>query len=91
MAIISDVEATSTTRELLWTATNGHAEAPQGIAIQNVDSTDTVYVGGEDVTTSNGYPLAPGEAISLDLIVGDEVWVIASANTPSVRYLITRI
>lgn len=41
-------------------------------------NTGTVYVGGSDLTAANGYPLAPGEAISFGVTNANAVYVMVS-------------
>jgi len=91
MAIKSEAEALSTSSELLTTATNGHSDAPTGLIIWNDDASITVYVGGSDVSTANGMPILAQTYLSMDLMAGDEVYMIAASGTPSVRFLYTRV
>lgn len=46
----------------------------------------TTYVGGADVTTANGFPLAPGAAVSVSTDDLGDVYVIGTASDV-VRYL----
>ncbi len=41
------------------------APALRAVAIRNTGSV-TVYVGGSNVTTTNGFPLDPGDVLALD-------------------------
>lgn len=42
----------------------------------------TVHVGGEDVTTANGYPVLTGESFSATLESGNDApWVVAAVNS----------
>ncbi len=91
MAILSEAESLSGTRELLYTSTSGHAEAPQSLLVYNNHATITIYVGGPDLTTANGMLVVAGASVSLDLIVGDEVYAIAASGTPEVRLLFNRV
>lgn len=91
MAIKSEANSLSTTRELIYTSNNGHAEAPQGLEVWNNDASITIYVGGEDVTTANGRPVRAQSAVTIDLISGDEVYAIAASGTPEIRLLYTRV
>jgi hypothetical protein len=47
----------------------------------------TVYVGGADVTTANGFPLAAGASVSVDLNSGDLLYGIVAASTQAVNVL----
>jgi hypothetical protein len=51
------------------------------ISIQNVNASGYVYVGGEEVTTSNyGYRLAPNAAIAFELDGNDALYLVGSTN-----------
>jgi hypothetical protein len=47
----------------------------------------TVYVGGADVTTANGFPLPAGASVSVDLNSGDLLYGIVAASTQAVNVL----
>jgi hypothetical protein len=43
---------------------------------------NSVYLGGPNVTTGNGYPIAAGATWGFDKLgPGDDVWLVAPANT----------
>ena len=55
------------------------------ITIQNTDESAYVYLGGEDVTSSNyGYRLAPSAAWSIELPGQDALYAISSVNNSKV-------
>lgn len=91
MAIKSSTTTLSTSSALVYRSTNGHAEAPQTLLVKNVDTTITAYVGGEDVTSANGMEVKAGEVLAVDLISGDEVYMIAASGTPEMRLLYNRV
>ena len=91
MAIKAEIEALSTSAELVYTSSNGTADAPQGCVVYNADSAIVVYVGGEGVDSTDGFPLAAGASISLDLIVGDAVWAVAASCAPNINILYNRV
>ena len=47
----------------------------------------TIYVGGSDVTTSNGLPVAAGASLSLKLPRNHEVYAIVASSTQAVKVL----
>ncbi len=66
------------------------------------DNAGTIFVGNDDagdVTTGNGYPLIPGETLSIDITsrnaMGDErldissFWIDSASGTPSISWIIT--
>jgi len=91
MAIKAEIEALSITAELIYTSTSGHSDSPQGVVILNSDASITVYIGGEDVDTTDGFPIAAGASVSLDLIVGEAIWAVAASGTPNINMLFNRV
>jgi len=62
------------------------------ITIQNLDSSAYVYVGGEGVTTSSfGYRLSPGAAISFELPGKDALYAISDTDESEIAVLKTRL
>lgn len=53
----------------------------------SVSNTGTVYVGGTSVSAANGFPLAAGDTISLDISDTNVLWVDASANAQSIAWM----
>ena len=51
----------------------------------------TVYVGGSDVTTANGMPIAAGAYASFDLGPDDQLWGVVAATTDATRVLQTGV
>lgn len=49
------------------------------------DGTPTIYVGGADVTTGNGFPLVSGDSYDLDQ--GERLYAVVSSGTQSVRVI----
>lgn len=54
------------------------------VTIQNLGSSD-VYIGGEDVNTTNGYKIAANGAITLEL--AGELWAVTASTTENIRVL----
>jgi hypothetical protein len=52
-----------------------------GIVVKNFNTSGTFYVGFSiaGTTVANGYPLAPGEALAVDLSAGQEIYVVKGA------------
>jgi hypothetical protein len=62
------------------------------ITIQNVHASAYVYVGGEGVTTSSyGYRLNPGSAISFELPGKDALYAITDTNSSQVAVIKTNL
>jgi hypothetical protein len=64
-------------------------QSGQTIAITN-EGDGTAYLGGPDVTEENGWPLAEGEKIALDLTRSDELYAVAD-TTATLRCLDTSV
>jgi hypothetical protein len=67
-------------------AAGGSTMNPRSVAIQVPAAGQTVYIGGDDVSTTNGFAVAVGGHISVDL-TGDEVYGVVAATTQAVRLL----
>lgn len=69
------------------TAAESSGSDPVSVAVAVPSGGVTVYVGGSDVTTGNGYPLAGGAAMSIDLRQGERLYGIVASGTQSVNVL----
>jgi hypothetical protein len=62
------------------------------VTIQNVHASAYVYIGGEGVTTSSyGYRLSPGSAISFELPGKDALYAISDTNSSQVAVIKTNL
>jgi hypothetical protein len=61
--------------------------ARKGVKIKNEDATDVIYVGGSNVSSSLGYKLGEGESVELEIKDVDNIWIVASANTPAYSWI----
>jgi hypothetical protein len=62
------------------------------VTIQNVHASAYVYIGGEGVTTSSyGYRLSPGSAISFELPGKDSLYAITDTNSSKVAIIKTNL
>lgn len=62
------------------------------ITIQNIHASAYVYVGGEGVTTSSyGYRLNPGSAISFELPGKDALYAITDTNNSQIAIIKTNL
>ncbi len=62
------------------------------ITIQNIDGSAYVYIGGEGVTTSSyGYRLNPGSAISFELPGKDAIYAITDTNNSQIAVMKTNL
>ena len=86
MAVISVRVAVGDTATALQSEDTGGVVG-SGTAVKNLDGSKTVYLGGEDVTTANGYPLPPGGEVSFDNENGDIVYGVVGTGTANVAVL----
>jgi hypothetical protein len=57
------------------------------IHIHNMDNSDAIYIGGPDVTISNGLVLQKLESIELECYPSETIFVVATKNGHQVSYL----
>ena len=70
---------------------SGSAGDPLPVMIKNMDASITIYVGGANVTSSNGYPLLAGQSFPLSLVgAGDLPYAIAASATPKMAVIVGR-
>lgn len=83
---------TTTAQELSSTLDDGTPFDPNSISIKNPSTNAaTVYLGGTDaVTVNDGFPIAPGEGIDIDLAGQDNVFAVCAAGTVDINILRTR-
>lgn len=60
------------------------------IHVHNVDNTDTVYLGGSAVTTSNGFAILKGETIDLRIPTGDTLYAVSTKSGHMIAILNSR-
>lgn len=76
------------TAETIIAAADNQRRAPNGVMVKSL-STNTVlvYVGGSDVTTSNGYPLSAGEYVTLPVADPSLVYCISGSSSQVLRFI----
>jgi len=60
------------------------------VVLLNSDAVFTVFVGGIDVTTSNGLALKPGASLSMQLGDRDAIYAIAGGTTSTATIFVFR-
>jgi len=55
--------------------------------IHNMDNTDVIYIGGEDVTTANGLGLFKLDSLELNCYAGERIFAISSKSNHLITYL----
>lgn len=66
---------------------DGNAIYQSHIHIRNNDSTKTLYIGGENVTTANGLPVDKLTTMHFELPPGEAMFMISSDTGHSVSWL----
>jgi hypothetical protein len=69
------------------TRINGISVNPIQLTIQNIDTTDTAYLGAENVTITSGVPLEKGETFTITLYQGNTLWGIGSKVGHNIAYI----
>lgn len=81
--IASGSQTVGTTR----VAIDGVVASPSHIHIRNNDSTKTLYIGGSNVTTSNGLPVDKLATIEFDLPAGEQLYMVSNEEGHSISWL----
>jgi hypothetical protein len=92
MAVKSRAVTVTTSATRLDTTTDqDDAMSGESFAVYNA-SAAVVYLGGSDVTTSNGVPVAATSwGPSFDLSISDQIYGIVAASTSEVRVIETGV
>ena len=90
MATDARAVSVGTTATRLDTASETDNVRGSSVAIYN-NGASTVYVGPSDVATADGYPLAAGEHLSVDVDDADGIYGIVASGTVEVRVLETGV
>lgn len=93
MPVFATQNALSGTAEQLFTAkfTQGAtASQPIQVTLRNDDASIVVYLGDSDVSSSNGFALIAGAAVSFDIQSPadyKELYAVAASGTPELHVL----
>ena len=58
------------------------------MVVKNTDGTDAVALGPSGLTFANGYQLAAGDTVSLELAAGDELYGICDSAATAVVHVL---
>lgn len=93
MPVYADQNALSTTAEQLFTQTfcrGASSSQPIQVTLRNDDAAIVIYIGDSDVSSSNGFALIAGAAISFDIqspADWRELYARAASGTPELHVL----
>lgn len=90
MAVASVSVTVATTATLLSGTDPGDSQGAangQSVTVRVPSGGATVYLGGSNVSTSNGFPLAATESFSMDCLPGDALYGVVAASTQAVNVL----
>lgn len=88
MSVSASATTTTSTATLLASGPSD-TNSESDVLIYN-ESDATVYLGGSDVTTAIGFPVASGGTVGVVLRFRDELYGIVASGSKSVRVLETR-
>ena len=63
---------------------------PFSLQLHNNDNSDAIFVGGSDVTTTNGYQLNKLESIRFDLNPLDTLYAVSTKSGHNLSYVVFR-
>jgi len=86
--MISKLVTLSTTPTKVASANNTSITDPATVLI--TEASADVYVGGADVDATDGTKIVAGGYFSWQMLPGDDVYVVASAGTPTIKVLTNR-
>lgn len=90
MAVVAARVLVGTTPVALRRAEPAWHEQSQTVAVAvPADAPGPVYVGGPGVTAADGWPVAPGGTVEVDLGAADALWAVAASGTVTVACLWT--
>ena len=64
---------------------------PVLLHIHNNDNTDAVYIGGSDVTTSNGLKLLKQDSLEITLHQANTIYCVSDKNGHTVSWIAQRL
>lgn len=84
-----ELKSITTAATLIATGASTSVLAPRAMALRNSDAaTTTVYLGGADVDSTNGWPMdATFPTVDIVLDPGDTIYGITDSGTATVRVL----
>lgn len=68
----------------------GSLSDPLPVLVRNLDATVTIWIGGSDVSATNGYELLAGESLALSLYGESEIPNAFAVGTPKLSVLCGR-
>lgn len=88
MAISAQLVEVTTSATLL---NSDNQSRVQSVLVSVPSGGSTVYIGGPDVDTTDGFPVPAGASVSIDLSVKDDVYAVVASSTQDVNVLETGV
>lgn len=82
MAITSGQQVIGTTRQLI----DGISANPSRLHIHNLDNTKVIFLGGDDLTISNGLGLQKLESLQIEMNAGESVYAISETGSHTISW-----
>jgi len=73
-----------------FTNTVGSVQDPIPVIVKNEDATNTIWIAGQNVSSTTGQSLLPGASIPMALYSNDVPWAFCATGTPIVSVLVGR-
>jgi heptaprenylglyceryl phosphate synthase len=90
MAVAAAQASVTTTASKIVDPSKDDARQDFAATVHN-KGTASIFLGGSDVTTANGYEVAVGEAVSFVLTGSDSLYAVAASGTQRVDVLRTGV
>lgn len=90
MAVKADVVSVGTSPTQLTVYSNPDLGGSTGSTV-SVHPASAIFIGGPDVSTASGYPVAGGVDLAVDLDMGERLYAVAASGFVSVNVLRTGI
>lgn len=83
MPVKAQVVTVGTDPTRLDVASDVHGTVAMGqhLLVRNTNGSTSVFVGGGDVTTADGFEVTAGESLSVDLTRGDSLYAVVASGT----------
>jgi len=83
--ITNQVSATTTRAKIIDVVSGfGHQDRERSFVVKHTTAGSTVYIGGLDVTTANGWPMGADDPMEFVVEANEELWAVTASGTVTV-------